>query len=160
MRGQLPQPLTGTIFDQGQALRGPRFVGFEYFRGDEFEDRRFHRVDRSEHPGDRARGLLDRAAAGPHNARRDGARSHPSQTGPGRLPHRSGSDRTDAAPDARAPSTRGTKPGAPRRVAPLPPAPSPQRTRVSRANPLPPSGERSKAVMVIAMGGGSYLLIF
>ena len=47
-----------------------------------------------------------------------------SRTGRDRLPHRSGSARTDGARDARAPSSPRTRAGGPRKAGPLPRAPS------------------------------------
>src|SRR3954466_3853545 len=50
--GQLAEPVTDAILDEWQALRGPGLVGLEDFGGYEVEDRRLHRAERGEHPGD------------------------------------------------------------------------------------------------------------
>ena len=50
--GQLLQAASDAIHDQRQALFGPGLVALQNPGGHEFEDRRFHRVDRGKHPGD------------------------------------------------------------------------------------------------------------
>src|SRR6202007_1071902 len=71
----------------------------------------------------RARALAS-SGSRPAGARRYGTRSPLSRTGRDRLPHRSESGRKDEEPDARVPSSHGTKRGEPHRVGPLPQAPS------------------------------------
>jgi hypothetical protein len=53
--GKLAEPATDTVLDQRQAIRGPGLVAFPKFGGLDFEDRRLDRVERGEHPADRAR---------------------------------------------------------------------------------------------------------
>lgn len=71
--------------------------------------------------------------------------SRPFLKGPDRLLGRWESGRRDAGTGARVRSAHGTKQGGPRRVGSSAQCPADTRT----PNPLPPSGERSKAVMVV-----------
>lgn len=59
------------------------------------------------------------------------------------------SGQKDEGADARVPSSRKTRQGEPCRAG-VPPS-SAQRTRVSRARPLPPSGDGSKALMTMVI---------
>ena len=49
------QPVADAILDQRQALLAPGLVALQEPGGYELEDRRLHRVERGEHPRDRAR---------------------------------------------------------------------------------------------------------
>jgi hypothetical protein len=51
----LAQPVTDAILDERHAVRGPGLVALKELGGSEFKDRRLHRAERGEHPGDRAR---------------------------------------------------------------------------------------------------------
>jgi hypothetical protein len=53
--GKLFQPVADPVLDQRQTLLGPGLVALQQLGVCELEDRRFHRVDRGEHPHDRAR---------------------------------------------------------------------------------------------------------
>ena len=52
---KLARPVADAIRDEGHALGGPGLVALEELGVREFKDRRLHRVERGEHPGDRAR---------------------------------------------------------------------------------------------------------
>jgi hypothetical protein len=49
---ELDHSITNPVFDQRQALLGPRLVPLQDLGGHEFEDRRLHGVQRGKHPGD------------------------------------------------------------------------------------------------------------
>lgn len=146
---ELAEPAANPVRDQRQAFPGPGFVAFLELGDDEIEDRRFHGIERREHPGDRARPRVGvvrqqaRMALGEMQDDRPGFEQDEIALLEGRN-LAEGMQRRCAGSFIARNGTRRTAYG-------WPTSSSAQRTRVSRASRMPPSGDRSNAVMVIVI---------
>jgi RNA polymerase sigma-70 factor, ECF subfamily len=122
--GEVAEPVTDAIVEDAQALLVPALVALHVPGQLALDDRRLHRVERGEHPCDRARPgprIVRQQARG---ARRHAARSRRTRTGRDRRLHRSGSARTDEAPRCAGSFISLNETDGRRKARPLPRAPS------------------------------------